>query len=192
MVTLRQLLRERRDAIARSWLEGTLATYPGNSAAIFAREKDRFANPVGHSLRVGSEGILDAVLDGTDIEEAQKHLREIIKIRAIQQFAPSQAVGFVLQLKEVFRAGLGGAAADPEFSEELAAIDAQVDRIALVAFDTYVECREQLYELRINEVKRQVSWIMGKVNERYPDLELVHISRKRSNEGGNSRREDFR
>ena len=191
-MTLRQLLCNKRDAIARSWLEDILATYPGNSAAIFAREKDRFANPVGHSLRVGSAGILDAVLDGADIEEVQKHLREIIKIRAIQQFAPSQAVGFVLQLKEVFRTGLGGAAADPEFSEELAELDAQVDRIALVAFDTYVECREQVYELRINEVKRQVSWIMRKVNERELDPELVQISRKRSGEGGNSGREEFR
>lgn len=191
-MTLRQLLREKRDAIARSWLEGILASYPGNSAAIFAREKDRFANPVGHSLRVGSEAILDAVLDGADIEEVQTHLREIIKIRAIQQFAPSQAVGFVLQLKEVFRAGLGGAAADSKFAAELAALDAQVDRIALVAFDTYVECREQVYELRINEVKRQVSWIVGKVNERDPDPELVQISRRRSSEGGNPGREDFR
>lgn len=191
-MTLRQLLRKKRDALARSWVEGILATYPGKSAAIFAREKDRFANPVGHSVRVGSEGILDAVLDGAEIEEVQKHLREIIKIRAIQQFAPSQAVGFVLQLKEVFRTGLGGAAADPEFSQELAALDAQVDRIALVAFDTYVECREQVYELRINEVKRQVSWIVGKVNERERDAELVQISRRRSSEGGNSRREDCR
>jgi hypothetical protein len=191
-VTLRQLLREKRDVIARSWLEGILATYPGNSAVIFAREKDRFANPVGHTMRVSSEGILDAVLDGADLEEVQKHLREIIKIRAIQQFAPSQAVGFVLQLKEVVRTGLGGAAADPEFSEELAALDAQVDRIALVAFDTYVECREQVYELRINEVKRQVSWIMGKVNKRERHPELVQISRKRSSDGGNPGREDFR
>lgn len=190
-MTLRQLLRKKRDAIARSWLEGILATYPGNSAAIFARQKDRFANPVGHSLRVGSEGILDAVLDHGDIEEVQKHLREIIKIRAIQQFAPSRAVGFVLQLKELFRTGLGGAAADPEFSEELAELDAQVDRIALIAFDTYVECREQVYELRINEVKRQVSWIIGKVNERERDPELVQISRKRSGGGGNSGREEL-
>jgi len=190
-VTVRELLREKRDVMARSWIEGILATYPGNSAAIFAREKDQFANPVGHSLRVGCEGIFDAVLDGADIEDVQKQLREIIKIRAIQQFAPSQAVGFVLQLKEVFRAQLGRAAADPEFSEELAALDARVDRIALVAFDTYVECRERVYELRINEVKRQVSWIVGKVNRQDP--ELVQISRRRcSEEGGNSGREDFR
>jgi hypothetical protein len=191
-VTLRQLLRDKRDAIARSWLEGILATYPGNSAALFAGAQDRFANPVGHSLRVGTEGILDAVLDGADVEELRKHLHEIIKIRAIQQFAPSQALEFVFRLKEVLRAELGGAATDPKSSAELAELDAQIDRIALVAFDTYVECREQVYELRINEVKRQVSWIMGKVNRQDPDLELVQIETKRKREGGNVRSEGLR
>ncbi len=191
-MTLRQLLHDKRDAIARSWLEGILATYPGNSAALFAREKDRFANPVGHSLRVGTEGILDAVLDGADVEELRKHLHEIIKIRAIQQFAPSQAVEFILRLKEVLRAELGGAVADPELSAELAVFEAQIDRLALVAFDTYVECREKVYELRLNEVKRQVSWIVGKVNRQSPDPELVQIRRKRSAEGGNVGREDLR
>ena len=177
-MTLRRLLHDKRDAIARSWLEGILATYPGTSAALFAREKDRFANPVGHSLRMGTEGLLDAMLDGADVEELRKHLHEIIKIRAIQQFAPSQAVGFVFRLKQVVRAELGRAAADPVVSVELAAFDAQIDRLALVAFDTYVECREQVYELRLNEVKRQVSWVVGKMNERDPEPQLVQISRK--------------
>ncbi|MGD2215223.1 MAG: RsbRD N-terminal domain-containing protein [Gemmatimonadales bacterium] len=187
---LRKLLHDKREAIARRWLEEVLATYPGNSAALFARQMDRFANPVGHALRVGTEAILDALLDGADTQELRRHLHEMVKIRAIQQFAPSQALGFVLRLKEVVRAELGGAAADPEFPLELAELDAQIDRVALLAFDTYVECREQLYQLRINEVKRQVSWIMGKVNQRDPDPELVQITR--STEGGNVGREDSR
>ena len=190
-MTLRQLLHDKRDSIARSWLDGVLATYPGNSAALFAREKDRFANPVGHSLRVGTEGILDAVLAGTDAGEVRKHLHEIIKIRAIQSFAPSQALGFVYNLKQVIRDELGGAAADPRFTSELAALDAHIDQIALVAFDTYVACRDQVYELRLNEVKRQVSWVVGKMN-RQDRPELVQIRRKRSAEGDNVRREDLR
>lgn len=177
-MTLRQLLQEKRDAIARKWLAGMLATYPGDSAALFAREKDRFANPVGHSLRRGSEALLDALLDGADPHELRDHLQEIIKIRAIQQFAPSQALGFVLGLKQELRAELGEAATDPQLSAEFAELDSRIDRMALVAFDTYVECREQVHQLRINEVRRQVSWIMGKLNGRGPDPELVQITRK--------------
>jgi hypothetical protein len=190
-VTLRQLLREKQNAIARSWLAEVLATYPGNSAALFAREKNRFANPVGHSLRVGIEGILAVVLEDGDSEEMRKHLKEIIKIRAIQAFAPSQALSFVYSLKEIIRAELREAKADPTFATELAALDALIDRIALVAFDMYVECREQVYELRLNEVKRQVSWVVGKMN-RQDRQELVQIQRKRSTSEGKERREDLR
>ena len=179
MMTLWQLLLEKREAIARRWLEVALATYPGDSAAVFGREKDPFANPVGHSLRVGTERILDVLLDGTDVGEIRESLHEIMKIRAVQQFAPSQAVAFVFRLKEVVRAELGGAAVDPQFSKELAGLDVQIDRIALAAFDSYVGCREQVYQLRINEVKRQVSWVVGKVNQQDPELELVQIDSKR-------------
>jgi hypothetical protein len=178
-MTLRQLLLERREAIARSWLEGALATYPGDSPAIFAREKDPFANPVGHSLRVGTERMLDALLLDTDAGEVREQLQNIMKIRAVQPFAPSQAVGFVLRLREIIRAELGGVAADPRFASELADLDAQIDRIALAAFDKFVECREQVYELRVNEVKRQVSWITDKVNQRDPEPELVQIEPRR-------------
>jgi hypothetical protein len=191
-MTLRQLLLEKREAIARKWLEGVLATYPGDSPAVFAREKDPFANPVGHSLRVGTERILDVLLDGTDMAEIRESLREIMKIRAVQQFAPSEAVAFVFGLKEVVRAEAGAAAVDSQFSKELAELDAQIDRIALAAFDSYVECREQIYQLRINEVKRQVSWIVGKVNEQEPESELVQIERKREDNGGEVRREGLR
>jgi hypothetical protein len=178
-MTLRQLLLERREDIARSWLEGALATFPGNSPAIFAREKDPFANPVGHSLRVGTERILDALLSSPEAGEIREELQKIMKIRAVQPFAPSEAVGFVLRLREIIRAELGGVAADPRFASELADLDAQIDRIALVAFDTFVECREQVYELRVNEVKRQISWITDKVNQRDTEPELVQIEPRR-------------
>lgn len=192
MMMLRQQLLEKREAIARRWLEVVLATYPGDSGALFAREKDPFANPVGHSLRVGTERILDVLLDGTEVGEIRESLQEIMKIRAVQQFAPSRAVAFVFRLKEVVRAELEGAAEDRQFSRELAELDAQIDRIALAAFDSYVGCREQVYELRINEVKRQVSWIVGKVNRQDPDPELVQIESKREDCGGNVRREGLR
>ena len=90
MMMLRQLLLEKREAIARRWLEVVLATYPGDSGAVFGREKDPFANPVGHSLRAGTEGILDVLFDGGDVEGIRDSLHEVMKIRAVQQFAPSQ------------------------------------------------------------------------------------------------------
>ena len=178
-MTLRGFLRDRREAIARSWLEGALAMYPGDSASLFAREKDPFANPVGHSLRAGTRGIVDILLDGGDDGDVVAHLRDIMKIRAVQTYPPSQAIGFVFRLREIVRAELGDLLADPRYSPELVELDAQIDGIALAALDIFVGCREQVYELRVNEVKRQVSWIVDKMNQADADPELVQITRKR-------------
>jgi len=166
-------LRKNKDAVVRRWLDDALATYPDRSAVAFTRQKDPFANPVGHSLRVGTRGIFEALLDGTDDEKIRRCLHEIIRIRAVQELSASVAVGFVFQLKEAIRTELPKAAGDPRFSAELAALEARIDRIALTAFDVFVQCREQLCELRVNEVKRSVGWIADKINKRSADPELT-------------------
>lgn len=166
MMTFRELLQEKKEAIVERWLSDVLATYPGESAAAFRRQKDPFANPVGHSLRVGTRGLFEALLDGMDAEKIHQYLLEIIKIRAVQQFSASQAVRFVFHLKQAVRGELPEAAGDPRFSEDLATLERQVDQIALAAFDVFVQCREQVCELRVNEVKRRVSWVVDNMNKR--------------------------
>jgi hypothetical protein len=111
------------------------------------------------------------MLDGMEPEKLRQSVREIVKVRAVQQFAPSEAVGFVFRLKEVVRAALGKAVQDSRLASELAAFDAQVDQVALVAFDVFVECREQISQLRINEVKRRVAWIAEKTIRREAEAE---------------------
>ena len=93
-------------------------------------------------------------------------MHDIIKIRAVQELSASQAVGFLFPLKEAVRSELGTAVTDSRFSRELAELEGQIDRIALAAFDMYVHCREQINELRVNEMKRQVSWVVERLNGR--------------------------
>ena len=174
-MTFGQLLQEHTDAIVKRWLEAALSTYPAESAAAFKRQQDPFANPVGHSLRAGTRGIFEALLDGMDAARIRQHLGQIIRIRAVQQFSASQAVGFVFLLKQAVRAELPNAAGDPQLAVELAKLDEQIYRIALAAFDLFVQRREQVYELRVNEVKRSVSWIVEKMNQRETEPELAGI-----------------
>ncbi|MHC4675494.1 MAG: RsbRD N-terminal domain-containing protein [Planctomycetota bacterium] len=177
MMTLGQLLQENKDAIVQKWLDDVLASYPGDSSALFGRQKDPFTNPVGHSLRVGTRGIFEALLDGMDSEKIRQYLRQIVKIRAIQNFAASDAVYFVFQLKQAIRAQLGQAIREPQFCSELTKLEEQIDRIALEAFDVFVKCREQVCELRVNEVKRRVSWIVDKMNKNglSPELDKIGL-----------------
>jgi len=160
-----ELLREKQDAIVGSWLARELAAYGEEASKAFSREKDPFANPVGHNLRVTTREIFEALLEETGDDEIREKLLEIVRIRAVQQFTPSQAVGFVFSLKEVARTELGKALKDPGHLDEMVRFERQIDRVALVAFDIFVECREQMSELRINEVKRSVSWVMKKMNQ---------------------------
>ena len=162
-MTFGRLLQEKKDAIVRRWFDEALASYSDDSAAAFKRQKDPFANPIGHGLRVATQAIFEALLDGSEAEKICEHLHEAIKVRAVQQFPASEAVGFVFRLKDAVRAELGPAATDARYLSELAEFDARVDRVALAAFDVFVECRERLSELRINEVKRTVPWAAQKM-----------------------------
>ncbi len=154
------------EALARRWVEETLATYSEDAAALFARERDPFANPVGESVRKGTRGLLDAVLGEMDPEEIHQHLDHLVRVRAVQQFPPSRALAFVFSLKPILRDVLPEAAQDSSLRKGLAELDTRIDRVALMAFDHYSVCREEVSQLRINEAKRRVAWILEKINQR--------------------------
>jgi len=179
-MTLGKLLQEKKDAIVGRWLDGALAVYSEQSSKAFKKQKDPFANPVGHSLRVGTKVIFEALLEGVDLdqqdaEETRRCLHEIVKMRAVQQFSAAGAVGFVFLLKEAVRAELGKAARQQSLAGELVDIERRIDRVALVAFDIFAECREQVFELRANEIKRRVFWVMDKMNQGGSDPELARV-----------------
>lgn len=160
MELLRQRLSERVDAVVDRWFTDVLAGYPSDAAAAFGRERDRFANPVGYSLRVGTRAIFDAVLDGADPDCIRQALEEIVRIRAVQQFVTPEAVAFVFRLKVAVREELGAALADPRVAAELRQLEDRIDRVALVAFEIFTEYRARISELRINELKRNIPWVV--------------------------------
>lgn len=159
---LRNVLQEKKAAIVERWLNDTLATYGGDASRFFGQEKNRFTNPVGHALRVSTQAIFESLLEGIEADRVCRHLDDVIRIRAIQDFAPSQAVSFVFLLKRAIREELGDDIREPRLAAELSGIDGEIDQVALFAFDIYTRCREQVCELRVNEVKRSVSAVMDR------------------------------
>jgi len=170
---LRDELKRRTDRILDRWVEDCLAAYPAEAGAAWTRERDPFANPVGNSLRAGTRILLDALLDGANGEATKRGLDGIVRIRAVQQMSPSAALGFVFRLKHVIRTELGEALAEPALLAELAALESRIDDAALVAFDLYVQYRERVSALRINELKRNIPWVVTRtsrtVAEREPE-----------------------
>jgi hypothetical protein len=87
-------------------------------------------------------------------------LDRIIRIRAVQELTPSQALAFILDLKQVVGEVAGEAAAD-----ELRAFEQRVDQLVLTAFDVYSECREQISSIRINEIRKRSLDRIERLNE---------------------------
>ena len=149
-MNLQTLLIEKKKVIVRKWTDGVLDTY--GSPEFFKKQKDRFANPIGATISDGLQNLFDILVTEGELDGASKPLENIIKIRAVQEFAPSQAVFFVYLLKTIIREELAKEKAKEQFQESLAALETRIDTVALMAFDFYMHCRERLHQIRINEV----------------------------------------
>ena len=163
-------LQDKQQAINKRWLDDIYALYHKDVAGFLKNQKDPFANPVGEALRKNTRGIVNCVVaPELDAEALCGHLQEIIKIRAIQDPAPSKALSFIFLLKGALRGEI-----ERDKKIELSASDRDVlenriEQTLLFAFDIYMKCREQLYELRVNEMKRCNAVLFKKFNKDFMD-----------------------
>lgn len=136
-------------AIQEQWLAATAHTYVGQTAKFLLREGDEFRNPIGHALQVGLPVLLDELLGDMDPAVFSPVLEDIVRIRAVQDFTPSHAVGFLFLLKAIVRRELTCSAG------ELRAFEDRIDEMALVGFNVFMKCREKIYAVRAEEVRRR-------------------------------------
>jgi hypothetical protein len=160
-MTLRELLVQRRSELCERWVDAILADYGGDTAEMWRRERDPFANPIGHTLRAGASKLVEALHgDGEPPAAAVEALEAIIKIRSIQDFAPSRAIAFVHMLRDVIRDELAPEVEGGVDSAEIAALERRIERLSLLAFDIYVRCRDRVHRLRQEELKRSVATLL--------------------------------
>ena len=152
-MALTKLLTQHKDAILQRWLDLITDTYPTEASA-FLKGKDRFSNPVGYTISQEINALYEELLQGrVDSDKTYTSLDNIIRIRAIQDFSPQQAVSFVFLLKKAMLEELGSEIEKEQSFREWLDFEPGIDKLASVAFDKYVECREQICELRVKEVK---------------------------------------
>jgi hypothetical protein len=148
-----EALRHNEAKILALWTERVLDTYI--SPDFFKKSLDRFANPVGGNIREGLTKLFRLLTEGADAQKYVEPLDQIVRIRAVQEFTPSQAVGPLLELKAVVRQVFS---ADENCRELLAEAEllpfaCAVDKMILQAFDIYMDCRDRLHKARIRELK---------------------------------------
>ncbi len=161
---LSNLLSEKRPAILERWFDVVLETYPADTKNFLQKQNNQFANPVGHTIHQGMESILNGLLSGSDLQEFSTPLDNIIRIRAVQDIAASQAVAFILSLKKLIREELEKSQRMDSFIKELSLLEDKIDTLVLMSFDIYMQCREKIYDLKANETKRLTYRLLQRAN----------------------------
>ncbi len=166
---LENLLSQKRSVILKKWLYLILETYPADTSRFLKNEKNRFANPVGYTISKEIDAIYEELLHGMDSDKIFPLLDNIIRIRAIQSFSPSQAIVFTFLLKKAVREELESEIKENRIFEELLEFESRIDKLALLSFDVYMKCREKLYEIRANEVRNRSFKLLERANLIYGD-----------------------
>lgn len=148
---LAEAFRNYREKIVDKWVEYTLKTYA--SSEFFVRERNKFSNPIGASVREALDRLFVLLSKGTDPEEFKGPVDQIIRLRAVQQFSPAQAIAPLNAVKHITREILAGDKERSIFIKDLYDFEFAVDLAVLAAFDIYMESRERLYQVRIAEIK---------------------------------------
>ena len=161
---LANILAEKKTGIVKKWRDAVVKTYPTETQRFFKKEKNQFSNPVGHVIIRDLEILFDEVIKAGDNTNIASSLDNIIRIRAVQDFKSSQSLSFILQLKGIIREELNKSAPANGITGELQALEDRIDQMALIGFDVYSECRQKLYDIRVNEVKNQVGRLLEKAN----------------------------
>jgi len=151
MSSAKSLAAKKQD-ILKSWFQATVESYPADTARFLKNQKDPFANPVGQTTYHSLEMLVDTLITGAGRDVMQKALDPILRIRAVQTFTPSKAIGFIFSLKTILRQHLGDTA---DGSAARDGFDRQIDEMAMTAFDIFVACREKIFELKANESRKQ-------------------------------------
>ena len=161
-MTFESQLAERKAEMAEKWADLVLRTYPKETQRVWGMQKDRFQNPVGAAIIEAARDLFDLMLEWTDAEGIARSLDQLIRIRSVQDFSPSQALSFVFLLKKLLRDEYFQPMKAEGRLEELLRFEAKVDNLAMMSFDIYSKSREQIYQMRVDEVKRAQSSLLRK------------------------------
>ncbi len=171
---LEDLLKQEREAILEAWRQVIRDSYPQETARFLLREQDQFANPVGHFIRSGTESVLDQILGDMDGDVIRATLDPLVRIRAVQDFKPCDALRFIFDLKQVVRDRVSPDMGLEKGAWELLEFESRIDRLALLAFEMYVRCRDRIGEIQVESIKRRYAVILKRMNmlDADPDAEV--------------------
>ena len=156
-----QTFREHKKALVERWIEAVFATYPLDTTGFLRTRQDEFCNPVGEITTTMGGYLYDAAAGEHIIpDRVQEALSRFVKLRSVQDFAPSQGLGVIYVFKQLMRETLLPLFVQGGKVDVYLEAESRVDTLALMAFDMYLSSRETLAEQRIKEIRDQHSQIV--------------------------------
>ena len=153
-----------RDLFVQEWLACTLRTYPDHTGRFLRAERDPFRNPVGHTLRVALGELAAELFGAFDRTRVLASLDAIVRIRAVQDFTPADAVGFVPLARDAARAVADTGDPGPG-PGSLDIIDARIDDMARMAADLHARCLDEMHAIGARAARRR-DWVMERARAR--------------------------
>jgi len=160
-ISLNTKLVQRKASILRRWAGLVFETYPPDTAIVLKAGGDRFANPVCYAVIHNLEMILDGLFTGKEMETLFPYLREILKIRAVQDFTPSGAVSFMALLKKAMNSETGPGAKSKQLKREMMEFEQEIDVLSAACSDIYLECRHKIGQIKAGEQKKMAANMAG-------------------------------
>ncbi len=162
---LYELLVKNKSSIVSKWIKLILDSYSIESSKFFNMEKNQFSNPVGSTISNNAASIFDEIIGNRNFQNITLLLTDIIKIRAIQDFSPSEAVGIVFLLKKIIREELNKEINQEKILDEIMELEFVIDKTALIAFDLYMESREKVFQIRLNDARYKLQKAVYPAND---------------------------
>lgn len=150
----RKILEQKREQIIEKWKAATLNVdgAPGKFASMLMKNGDPFTNPMGFTVQNTLNDLFDALLDGR--EDVDPILDEIVRVKAVQETEPSESMSFLFLGKTVIREALEDSLDHKKTIRELQKLEDLIDLYSLKAFNIFMACKKQIFDIKIDEIKR--------------------------------------
>ena len=140
-----KLIRDNRREVLERWHSHVLSFFPG---------KMQSATPIAQALDDGLGNILDSF--GTTPETLGNALAGVVRILAVQNFPPSRAMSLFFELKSILQKIAPGTSYKRQIKQkDWDEFQTGMEHLTLEAFDSYMAHREKIYQLKVEESKRQ-------------------------------------
>jgi hypothetical protein len=157
-MSLINFLKEKKPGLLDQWK--ALSLLPFQEGSVFFKSTNQFSNPVAWTTEKELNIIYDSITGLVDAKSTDKALDGIVRIRAVQDATPSESTKFLYNFKKLLKDQFkdlnnlklknGESISLQEFIE----LESVIDDLIYRAFDLYMKCREQLFNIKLDQISK--------------------------------------